>query len=217
MNVPFSQPNLSRYIQEGSNAAVSKVTFPDGTSQTTARLPYSFTKYEVAGELFTVLKGAPADDNPDQFDGEISDLAVTIDIPNNSTDVMLSGKILGEWGNSSDPQQRNTGLVIHRKRVLNGVTTQTILRPPEDNDRGRILSTFATNWYAENRTSSMESATISYMDTVNAGTITYTPVLVFNEPTIASFDFKLNSTHSEGSTAIAAEVGTSLLLVQAMN
>ena len=36
MNVPFSQPNLSRYIQEGSDAAVSKVTFPDGTSQTTA-------------------------------------------------------------------------------------------------------------------------------------------------------------------------------------
>ena len=178
--------------------------------------PYSFTKYEVAGELFTVLKGAPADDDPDQFDGEISDLAVTIDIPNNSTDVMLSGKILGEWGNSSDPQQRNTGLVIHRKRVLNGVTTQTILRPPANGDRGRILSTFATNWYADNRTSSMEQAPISYMDNVDAGTITYTPVLVFNDNTIASFEFRLNSTHSE-SDVHQAELGTSLLLVQAMN
>ena len=120
MNVPFSQPNLSRYIQEGSDAAVSKVTFPDGTSQTTARLPYSFTKYEVAGGLFTVKKGAPADDDPDQFDGEISDLAVTIDIPNNSTDVMLSGKILGEWGNSSDPQQRNTGMSYTERESLMG-------------------------------------------------------------------------------------------------
>ena len=178
--------------------------------------PYSFTKYEVSGAVFTVEKGAPADDDPDQFDGEISDLAVTIVIPNDNTDVMLSGKILGEWGNSSDPQQRNTGLVIHRKTVLNGVTTETILRPLADGDRGRILSTFATNWYADNRTSSMESATISYMDNVNAGTITYTPVLVFNDNDIATFDFRLNSTHSE-SDVPQAEVGTSLLLVQAMS
>ena len=178
--------------------------------------PYSFTKYEVSGAVFTVEKGAPADDDPDQFDGEISDLAVTIVIPNDNTDVMLSGKILGEWGNSSDPQQRNTGLVIHRKTVLNGVTTETILRPPADGDRGRILSTFATNWQFENRTSSMESATISYMDNVNAGTITYTPVLVFNDADVANFDFRLNSTHSE-SDVPQAEVGTSLLLVQAMS
>ena len=180
--------------------------------------PYSFTKYEVPGALYTVKKGAPADTNPDQFDGEISDLAVTIDIPNNSTDVMLSGKILGEWGNSSDPQQRNTGLVIHRKTVLNGVTTDsTILRPPADNLRGRILSTWATNYEFENRTSSMEQAPISYMDTVSAGTITYTPVLVFNHASIVSYDFRLNSTFSEVNTTPAAEVGSSLLLVQAMN
>ena len=177
--------------------------------------PYSFTKYEVSGALFAVKKGTPDDDDPDQFDGEISDLAVTIVIPNDNTDVMLSGKILGEWGNSSDPQQRNTGLVIHRKTVFDGVTTETILRPPADGDRGRILSTFATNWYAENRTSSMESATISYMDTVNAGTITYTPILVFND-TVATFDFRLNSTHSETDVP-QAELGTSLLLVQAMS
>ena len=36
MNVPFSQPNLSQFIQEGGDAVVSKVTFPDGTSQTTS-------------------------------------------------------------------------------------------------------------------------------------------------------------------------------------
>ena len=76
-------------------------------------------------------------------DGEIDDMVVSIVIPNNSTNVMLSGKILGEWGNSADPQQRNTGLVIHRKRVVDGVTTETILRPPADGDRGRILSTLA--------------------------------------------------------------------------
>lgn len=46
MNVPFSQPNLSRYIQEGSDAAVSKVTFPDGTSQTTAATAGDPTKIE---------------------------------------------------------------------------------------------------------------------------------------------------------------------------
>jgi len=62
----------------------------------------------------------------------------------------------------------------------------------------------------------MEQAPISYMDTVDAGTITYTPVLVFNDVTIASFDFRLNSTFSE-SDVQQAELGTSLLLVQAMN
>ena len=46
MNVPFSQPNLSRYIQEGSDATVSKVTFPDGTSQTTAATTGDPTKIE---------------------------------------------------------------------------------------------------------------------------------------------------------------------------
>ena len=217
MNTPFSQPNLANFIKTGTDAVVSKVTFPDGTSQTTARPPYKFIKYEVAGQLFTVKKGAPADTNPNQFDGEIDDMAVTIDIPNNNTDVMLSGKILGEWGNMTDPQQRNTGLVIHRKRVLNGVTTQTILRPPASGVRGRILSTFATNWAYENRTSSMEQAPISYMDTVNAGTITYTPILIFSHLSIVSFDFRLNSTFDETSTAPAHEVGSSLLLAQAMN
>jgi len=54
------------------------------------------------------------------------------------------------------------------------------------------------------------------MDNVDAGTITYTPVLVFNDNTIASFEFRLNSTHSE-SDVHQAELGTSLLLVQAMN
>jgi hypothetical protein len=178
--------------------------------------PYSFTKYEVSGALFAVKKGAPDDDDPDQFDGEISDLAVTIVIPNDSTDVMLSGKIIGEWGTLDPPQQRNTGLVIHRKRVLNGVTTETILRPPEDGDRGRVLSTWATNYEFENRTSSMESSTISYMDNVNAGTITYTPILVFNHASIASYDFRLNSTFNEVDSP-AHEVASSLLLVQAMS
>jgi len=184
--------------------------------ETTVRLPYSFTKYEVPGALFTVKKGAPDDDDPDQFDGEISDLAVTIVIPNDNTDVMLSGKILGEWGNMTSPQQRNTSLVIHRNRVINGVTTQTILRPPASGDRGRVLSTFATNFEFENRTSSMESATISYMDTVNAGTITYTPILVFNDSDNANFQFRLNSTFV-GADDPKHEVGTSLILVQAMN
>jgi len=82
--------------------------------------PYSFTKYEVAGELFTVLKGTPDDDDPDQFDGEISDLAVTIDIPNDSTDVMLSGKILGEWGGAPTPNSVTQDLSYTERESLMG-------------------------------------------------------------------------------------------------
>lgn len=36
MNTPFSQPNLSAYIREGSNATLNQITFPDGTSMTSA-------------------------------------------------------------------------------------------------------------------------------------------------------------------------------------
>mgnify|MGYP001157139067 CR=1 FL=1 len=43
MNTPFSRPDLSRFIQEGTDAAVSKVTFPDGTQQSTAAAAANFT------------------------------------------------------------------------------------------------------------------------------------------------------------------------------
>tara|TARA_R110000823_G_C15700511_1_gene476408 strand:+ start:73 stop:609 length:537 start_codon:yes stop_codon:yes gene_type:complete len=36
MNTPFSRPDLANFIKTGTDAVVSKVTFPDGTSQTTA-------------------------------------------------------------------------------------------------------------------------------------------------------------------------------------
>ena len=195
---------------------MSDFPFSIPRNKSVTRPPYSFTKYNASdGAVYTVKKGEPDDDDPDQFDGEISDMATIIDIPNDNTDVMLSGKILGEWG-SSHVQQRNTGLVIHRKRVINGVTTQTILRPPESGDRGRIISTFATNWYSENYTSSMEQAPISYMDTVDAGIITYTPVLVFNDTDNANAQFKINRVFGDANEP-KAEVGTSLILVQAMS
>ena len=73
MNTPFSQPNLANFIKTGTDAVVSKVTFPDGRSQTTARPPYSFIKYEVSGAVFTVKTGAPADANPNQFDVVVLD------------------------------------------------------------------------------------------------------------------------------------------------
>lgn len=41
MNVPFSQPNLANYIQEGSDAVVSQITFPDGSTQSQAATPSS--------------------------------------------------------------------------------------------------------------------------------------------------------------------------------
>ena len=194
---------------------MSDFPFSIPRNKSVTRPPYSFTKYNDPDPVFTVKKGTPDDDDPDQFDGEISDMATIIDIPNDNTDVMLSGKILGEWG-SSHVQQRNTGLVIHRKRVINGVTTQTILRPPEKGIRGRIISTFATNWYSENYTSSMEQAPISYMDTVDAGIITYTPVLVFSDADNANASFRINGTHNAAND-IKHEVGTSLFLVQAMS
>ena len=52
MNTPFSQPNLANFIKTGTDAAVSKVTFPDGTSQTTAgdetKIENGTSKMEIA-------------------------------------------------------------------------------------------------------------------------------------------------------------------------
>jgi len=36
MNTPFNQPNLSSYVRDGTNATLKTITFPDGTTQTSA-------------------------------------------------------------------------------------------------------------------------------------------------------------------------------------
>jgi len=41
MNTPFSTPDLKNYIKTGSDAVVSKLTFPDGSTQTQAAVPPS--------------------------------------------------------------------------------------------------------------------------------------------------------------------------------
>ena len=50
MNTPFSRPDLANFIKTGTDAVVSKVTFPDGTSQTTAA---SGAANEVTGVTFS--------------------------------------------------------------------------------------------------------------------------------------------------------------------
>ena len=36
MNTPFHQPNLASYVRDGADAKLNKITFSDGTTQSTA-------------------------------------------------------------------------------------------------------------------------------------------------------------------------------------
>ena len=187
------------------------ITFPDGTSQRTARPPYKFINYSDKTD-YDVKKGNPSDTIPNEFFGEISEMALSIDIPNNNTDVMITANIVGEWEARAD----NKGLAIHRKRVFNGVTSQTIIRAPDADSRGRIISTFSIN--LENDSSTMEVAVVNHMDTVDAGTITYTPILINTNTTPFSTQHIMNLNHTwSAAGTFNYEVGISTLIVQAMS
>ena len=172
--------------------------------------PYKFINYSDKTD-YDVKKGNPSDDDPDELLGAITQMALSIDIPNNNTNVMVTANIVGEW----DARADNKGLAIHRKRVFNGVTTQTIIRAPEDGLRGRIISTFSIN--LPNDSSTMEVAVVNYMDTVDAGTITYTPILI-NTNTATDDQAIMNLNHTKDDAAnFNYEMGISTLIVQAMS
>ena len=172
--------------------------------------PYKFINYSTHTD-YDVKKGNPSDTDPNELFGEISQMALSIDIPNDNTDVMITANIVGEWEARAD----NKGLAIHRKRVSNGVTTQTIIRAPEDGSRGRIISTFSIN--LENDSSTMEVAVVNHMDTVDAGIITYTPILI-NTNTTSDIQQIMNLNHTkDDAAALNYEMGVSTLIVQAMS
>ena len=195
-------------------SGVDNITFSDGTSQRTARPPFAFINYQEYTKDYTVSAGNPDDDDPDDLNGEITEMAVPIVIPNNNINVMLTCRLLGEW----DATTYDKGLVIKKVRqpLGGGSPIISILRPPAAGSwNGRILSTFVIPIDVVDTNHTMESATIIYMDTVDAGTITYTPLLV-NTHGGGTSKFYLNRVINSGNSH-QYERGSSTLIVQAMN
>ena len=195
-------------------SGVDNITFSDGTSQRTARPPFAFINYQDYTKEYTVFAGNPQETNPNNLNGEITDMAVPVVIPNDDTNVMLTCRLLGEWNATN----YDKGLVIKKVRqpLGGGSPIISILRPPVAGTwNGRVLSTCMIPIDVADYNHTMESATIIYMDTVNAGTITYTPLLV-NTHGNGSSKFYLNRVINLANSH-QYERGSSTLIVQAMN
>tara|TARA_R110000803_G_scaffold170904_1_gene233852 strand:- start:449 stop:1030 length:582 start_codon:yes stop_codon:yes gene_type:complete len=176
--------------------------------------PFAFINYQEYTKEYTVTAGNPDDDDPDDLNGEITEMAVPIVIPNDNTNVMLTCRLLGEW----DATNYDKGLVIKKVRqpLGGGSPIISILRPPVAGSwNGRILSTFMIPIDVADYNHTMESATIIYMDIVDAGTITYTPLLV-NTHGSGTSKFYLNRVINSGNSH-QYERGSSTLIVQAMS
>ena len=183
MNVPFSRPNLAKFIQEGSDAVVSKVTFPDGTEQTSASQSNNvvFSQNPSEGSNLSVASGNPTD--PDNAftggdgdkGGSLTTLQQSITIPNNaSTYVLIMVSVSGEW--NGEPE--NKGMILARR--TSGQSDATYLRGAADGDRALMIAPFMTNYLSTHFTSTPENCSFIYIDTVPAAgaTYDYVPVLV---------------------------------------
>ena len=177
MNTPFSRSDLSRFIQEGTDAVVSKVTFPDGTSQTTAVSP-PLTAFRNSSDqrALTIVSGNPSDvTNPGNTKGgAVTELSTSIVLPNANQNVFITCRVVGELNINS----ANFGLILHRS---GGGLTSKFLRPPADGDRGRFLTPSVISINDDD--SSLDAMIITFVDdtTTNAGTYIYTPVCVRSE------------------------------------
>ena len=139
MNVPFSRPDLSRFIQEGTDAVVSKVTFPDGTSQATAVSPplTAFRNSSVEREL-TIVSGNPSvATNPgDTKGGAVTELSTPIVLPYANQNVFITCRVVGEL----DINSANKTQIEIKEDVWAQNQTIITISAPNDKSAAAILS-----------------------------------------------------------------------------
>jgi hypothetical protein len=217
---PFSIPRrggdgdvVNGVSYAGTTLTLTRAEGSDLTTTIPTTRPFGFINYGIFTKEYTVKHGNPDDSDPDDLDGVVNEMDVSIVLPNDNTNVMLTCRMMGEW--AQPPHDK--GLAIKKKRVPLGGGTPviSILRPPQDGNSGRILSTWTLPIDIQDTNSTIESATIIFMDTVDSGTITYTPLLVNTSSSVDSL-FKLNRTISNAN-GTNYERTTSTLIAQAMN
>ena len=207
MNTPFSRPDLSRFIQEGTDAAVSKVTFPDGTQQSTSASPRptAFTQSDAIRE-FTVLPGNPNEvTNPgNNKQGAVTELSTSIVLPEANQNVFINCRVVGEL----DVNSADFGMILHRSGGTGG---SKFLRAAADGDRGRFISPNVISMSSQD-TSTLDTMIVTYVDTTtSADTYTYTPVCV--NTGAHNKDYRLNKVQSNAST-LNFEVAISTMVLQ---
>jgi len=217
MNTPFSRPDLANFIKTGTDAVVSKVTFPDGTSQTTAARTntFSFKQYDEDDQEYDVTSGNATDADPDGKDGLISTYLTCFvtTVGGNYSGVSLDFSVVGEW----ETQQENKGVAISRAKY-NGTSyvADKILRAAESDNNARMISPFTISFH-ENHSSTMDGCNGKYIDTdIAADSLySYTVLLVssLHPNTPGATKFKLNRTITDG-TSVDYERGVSSITAQ---
>jgi hypothetical protein len=192
------------------------VTFPDGTSQTTAARTntFSFKQYDADNKQYDVKSGNAADKDPDGKDGLIDDYLTCFvtTVGGNYSGVSLDFSVAGEW----QTQQENKGIAISRAKYDGtSYVYDKILRAPVSDSNARMISPF-TIVYHNNHTSTMDHCSGKYIDTdIAADTLySYTVLLVSSVADAALVcKFKLNRTITDG-TGADYERGVSSITAQ---
>lgn len=174
MNTPFSQPNLANFIKTGTDAVVSKVTFPDGTSQTTATPQFSHKQVKVPIQIPVV--GSWNGSNEVKVTA-LSGLTIT---PNSASQkVLLQLHLFGEWSNGSQ------GGSLSFKRVVGATQTWLDNRGASGiGARKPCNAMFALTYDPTNHSSTPESLNTIFIDDPNTTSqVTYDVYLLNSSAT----------------------------------
>ena len=193
------------------------VTFPDGTSQTTAARTntFSFKQYDGDDQEYNVTSGNAADKDPDGKGGLIDDYLTCFvtTVGGNYSGVSLDFSVAGEW----QTQQENKGVAIARAKYDGtSYVYDKILRAAVSDINARIISPF-TIVYQDNHSSTMDHCSGKYIDTdIAADSLySYTVLLVssLHPNTPGTTKFRLNRTITDA-TSVDYERGVSSITAQ---
>ena len=201
-------------------SGVNKITFSDGTSQTTA---VSHTGYE--NEFGGSFSYAVSDGNPtlasnaqgNDCGGRMDDsLNADIVIPTgHSGKVLVTFNVSGEWSGSA----WDKGVILGRATLQADGTTFTydkLIRATPTSTSGLVISNFLVSYHGNDDSTLEQSSGAIMDDTITAGnTYRYTPILV-NTNASNSRTFKLNQTFNS-STSIVFERACSSVIAQLVN
>ena len=190
MSRPFE--NMPRSLKDGDAAELQSITFPDGTTQTTASELSNvvFSQNTSEGSNLSVASGNPTDPNNAFIGGDgdeggsLTTLQQSITIPNNASQkVLIMVSVSGEWSDAPE----NKGMILARR--TSGQSDATYLRGAADGSRGLLIAPFMTNYLHTHFTSTPENCSFIYIDQVPSSDATYDYVPVLVNTTASSHTF----------------------------
>ena len=182
----------------------NNVTFPDGTSRTTASLPFNHKQF--TGTKLYDVPGPWTKADPKDF--ELSDLSVKIQPNSASKKVVIKMSICGEW---VSPKHGSVSL----QRVIDNDVTWLDGRDKEIEDRVPLNAMFAMT--ADN-VNSVSPETLSFIYVDEPETTSVVTYKVYIKSTSNNNTFGLNRTTQDNSTNDYEDVrGISTITVECKN